>query len=374
MRGFWRIFQKLRLMGEWKEYQIGDLMTLEYGKGLKGYREIAEGVPVFGTNGQIGYTSEALYDKPSVVIGRKGAYREVHYASEPFFVIDTAFYIIETTELTNTKFLYYWFKNVDINKMNSGSAIPSTSRDAVYELPIELPPLKKQLEIAEILSSLDDKIDLLRRQNATLEGLAGALFREWFVENPEEEWVELSLSDAGNFLNGLACQKYPPENEIDRLPVLKIRELKNGITDRSDYSSTSVPHKYYVELGDVIFSWSASLLVKIWDGEDCILNQHLFKVTSMEFPDWYMFFWCKEHLRRFQSISRSQATTMGHIKRKDLKEALVLVPNSIRLNEMDTQMKPIFDRIKSNYRALNTMKLLSGNLLTNLFIKDNFLK
>lgn len=146
-------------MSEWMEHKLGDIISLEYGKGLKDYRDVEGEYDVFGTNGKIGFTDRFLYDQPSIIIGRKGAYRGVHLASKPFFVIDTAFYTKPRLENLDIFFLYYWFKTIDINRMDSGSAIPSTSRDEVYEVDILLPPLPEQKAIAAVLSSLDDKID-----------------------------------------------------------------------------------------------------------------------------------------------------------------------------------------------------------------------
>jgi type I restriction enzyme S subunit len=189
-------------MSEWKEYMIGDIVSLEYGKSLQDYRNGVGKYDVFGTNGKIGLTNSYLFDKCSVIIGRKGAYREVHLAKSPFYVIDTAFYTKNKINDLNTLFLYYWFKNVDINSMDSGSAIPSTSRGEIYELDISLPPLPEQHAIATILSSLDDKIDLLHRQNATLEAMAEAVFRQWFVVEGKEEWEEGTLGDLVEFNYG----------------------------------------------------------------------------------------------------------------------------------------------------------------------------
>jgi len=181
---------------------------------------------------------------------------------------------------------------------------------------------------------------LLHRQNKTLEQMAETLFRQWFLEEAKENWEERPLSSIANFLNGLACQKYPPKNEAEKLPVLKIKQLRNGFSDDCDWATTEVKPEYIVENGDVIFSWSASLMVKIWDGETCILNQHLFKVTSDEFPKWYYYLWSKHHLEEFISISASHATTMGHIKRGDLDDAIVLVPTPNDIKEFSEIQTP----------------------------------
>jgi type I restriction enzyme S subunit len=184
---------------KWKELKIRDILTLEYGKSLQNYREGVGSYEVFGTNGKIGFTDRFLYDEPSLVIGRKGAYRGVHLAKAPFFVIDTAFYTKNKIADLDIDFIYNWFRCIDIDAMDSGSAIPSTSRDEVYDLDISLPPLPEQKAIASVLSSLDNKIDLLHRQNKTLEAMAETLFRQWFVEEAQEDWEEGTIADLIEF-------------------------------------------------------------------------------------------------------------------------------------------------------------------------------
>ena len=166
---------------EWQELRWGDLATLEYGRALRGHNSRTGPVRVFGTNGPIGWHDEALCSYPSVVIGRKGAYRGVHYSAEPFFVIDTAFYLKPKVEL-DTRWAYYQLLTQDINGLDSGSAIPSTRREDFYNLPVQVPPLPEQRTIAQILGTLDDKIELNRRLNETLEELARAIFKDWFVD------------------------------------------------------------------------------------------------------------------------------------------------------------------------------------------------
>ncbi|GAL00503.1 type I restriction-modification system specificity subunit S [Nonlabens ulvanivorans] len=238
----------------------------------------------------------------------------------------------------------------------TGSTFPNVSRKLLESTAILIPPLAEQKAIAQVLTSLDDKIDLLYRQNETLEQLAQTLFRQWFIEEANEDWEEDSLSDIATFLNGLACQKHPPKNEIDKLPVLKIRELKNGFTDACDWVTSDVDEKYFVQNGDVIFSWSASLIVKIWDGEDCILNQHLFKVTSEKFPKWFYYLWCQFHLREFIAISASHATTMGHIKRSDLDEAKVLIPSENEIKKMSITFAPILEKMINNNKQIKAFR------------------
>lgn len=267
-------------------------------------------------------------------------------------------------------FIYYLLRTDEYHGFivgsASGTSIMHTSPSRIKEYSFLLPSPSEQQAIASVLSNLDDKIDLLHCQNKTLEAMAETLFRQWFIEEADEGWEVRPLSSIANFLNGLACQKYPPKNEFERLPVLKIKELSSGISESSDWASTDINRTYIVQNGDVIFAWSASLMVKVWDGEKCILNQHLFKVSSDEFPKWFYLEWCKHHLAEFISISSSHATTMGHIKRGDLDTAMVIVPSERELSAMSKQMTPLLDRQIENAKQIRTIENLRDMLLPKL--------
>ena len=134
----------------WNIKRWGDITTLEYGKSIRDYRESRGEYRVFGTNGPIGFHDEALCNSEGIVIGRKGAYRGVHYSPNPFFVIDTAFYLKPQATL-DLKWAYYELLRFDINSMDSGSAIPSTSRDDFYGIPVMVPPPEIQAAFGKIV-------------------------------------------------------------------------------------------------------------------------------------------------------------------------------------------------------------------------------
>lgn len=267
-------------------------------------------------------------------------------------------------------FLYYAFQTEavqeQIHSAGMGSVVEHVRVPDAKKFKINTPPLPEQKAIASVLSSLDDKIDLLHRQNKTLEAMAETLFRQWFIEEAKEDWTDKPLSSIATFTNGLACQKYPPQPNEPKLPVLKIKDLTSGISDSSDWATANVDSKYIVKHGDIIFAWSASLMVKIWSGETCVLNQHLFNVTSDEFPKWFYYQWCKHHLEEFISISQSHATTMGHIKRKDLDEAMVKVPSSSEIEGMSVQFEPLMDKLITNLKQIQTLENLRDTLLPKL--------
>ena len=218
-----------------------------------------------------------------------------------------------------------------------------------------LPPIDEQRRIAAVLGALDDKIDHNRRMNRTLEATAQALFHERFVAPLaavsaalSDGWRIEPLDGVAHFLNGTACQKHPAVEGKPSLPVIKIRELRNGITETTDRATPDVPDKYRVEDGDVLFSWSGSLLAKVWTGGVGLLNQHLFKVTSDRFPRWFYLLWVQHHLDEFQRIAAAKATTMGHIKRRHLSDAKVAIPPADVLVDLDRQFEPLIDRHIAN--------------------------
>ena len=379
-------------MTEWKEYKLGEL-TID-GKGSYGiaasavdydsnkytYLRITD-INDDGTLNKNGLKSvddknahKYLLQQNDIVFARTGASvgRSYFYDERDGELVYAGFlikYSIDPTKVnpkilkfyTHSQAYYDWITAVD-----NGATRGNINAQTFASMPILLPEREVQDEIVNILSSLDDKIDLLHRENATLEQMAETLFRQWFVEEAKEEWEEKPLSSIASFLNGLACQKYPPKNEIDKLHVLKIRELSSGIGSDSDWATTDVGDEYIVHAGDVIFAWSASLMVKIWDGEDCILNQHLFKVTSDKYPKWFYYFWCKHHLNEFISIAQSHATTMGHIKRNDLDTAMVVVPSEDELKRMTEQMDGVLKKMENNNKQIQTLIQTRDGLLPRL--------
>lgn len=167
--------------GEWRRSTWGEEISLEYGKGLRGYRETIGPYRVYGSNGPVGWATKELAPGPGIILGRKGAYRGVEYSKDPFYVIDTAYYVKIKTNL-HMHWLYYAIKHYRLGEIDDGSPVPSTTRAAVYVSKLRIPPPPEQKAIAHVLGALDDRIELNRRMNETLEGMAQALFKSWFVD------------------------------------------------------------------------------------------------------------------------------------------------------------------------------------------------
>ena len=203
-----------------------------------------------------------------------------------------------------------------------------------------------------VLNSLDTKIAENRKINHHLEQMAQAIFKAWFADFEPfggimpTDWKISSLIDIADYLNGLAMQKYRPSDDEIGLPVLKIKELRQGGFDSSsEFCSPNIKSQYIINDGDVIFLWSGSLLVDFWTGGIGGLNQHLFKVTSNIYDKWFYYSWTKHHLEEFIAIAAAKATTMGHIKRDALEKAKVLIPNSFDYQTIGELLTPIFEQI-----------------------------
>jgi type I restriction enzyme S subunit len=309
--------------------------------------------------------------------------------------------------IVSSKPAYQFFANAAY-----GSAQPNISGALIESLPV--PEIEPDVanKIGKMLASLDDKIELNRRMNETLEEMARALFRDWFVDfgptrrqmegatgpaaimghafPPEKAaalaplfpaklgedglpdgWEERQLDEIGHFLNGLALQKFPAKAGKPDLPVIKIAELRNGVTAKSNRASNEVPQKYVIDNGDFIFSWSGSLMAKFWTGGAGALNQHLFKVTSESHPMWFVSEWVQTHLEEFQRIAASKAVTMGHIKRSHLAEAMCVCPPDEALASFGEVFDPLISKqiandeenqILASLRDLLLPKLMSGEI------------
>ena len=169
-------------MIEWRPSTWGDEITLGYGKAIRGYQDAVGAYRVYGTNGPVGWTNDYLAPGPGIILGRKGAYRGVHFSNDPFWVIDTAYYVQPRHDQLDMRWLFYAIQYHKLGEIDDGSPIPSTTRAAVYVRDLDVPSLSEQKAIAKCLMVYDDKIDLNRQINETLESLIRAIFKDWFVD------------------------------------------------------------------------------------------------------------------------------------------------------------------------------------------------
>lgn len=282
-----------------------------------------------------------------------------------------------------------------------GSTVDHLNMRDIRALPLpQLPDLPAQRAIAAVLGALDDKIEANRALNETLEATCRALFRSWFVDfDPvvaksegrrpphltdevaalfpdrfEDSplgpvpagWNVEPLDAIANFQNGLALQKYRPAPGELRLPVIKIAQLRDGAPGNDEWASANINEICVLDDGDVVFSWSGSLMVTIWCGGRGALNQHLFKVTSERFPKWFYHQWTLHHLLEFQGIAADKATTMGHIRRHHLTEAACVVPSPSLIGVADQLLGPVLEHYVAASAESRTLATLRDALLPRL--------
>lgn len=303
------------------------------------------------------------------------------------------------------RFYRYYFNSAEgqslIQSVATGSVQQNLNITNLHTLRLPLPPLSEQRAIAGVLGALDDKIEQNRGTSAALERLARAMFRAWFVgfepvkakaagadafpSMPQavfdslstrlvdselgpvpEGWEVKPLAHIAKFLNGLALQKYPPRGDGLDLPVIKIAELRKGSAAGADMANGDLPQQFVIDDRDLLFSWSGTLEVEFWFGGKGALNQHLFKVSSAHYPDWFCLYWIRQHLPSFRVIASSKATTMGHIKRGHLEEALVAVPPTSVINAAHAMIGAAFDLHANLQIESRKLALLRDYLLPRL--------
>ncbi|TRL63313.1 restriction endonuclease subunit S [Staphylococcus hominis] len=300
--------------------------------------------------------------------------------------------IICDEKVVSPKFLYYLlqYEMENIKSLGTGSTFSEISGRVVKNIEVNLPNIENQKKIEGVLDAVDEKIETNQHIIANLEELSQTLFKHWFVdfEFPDENgapykanggemidselgkipkgWIVKSLDEIANYINGLAMQKYP-SNKVESLPIVKIKELKNGFTDEnSNRCTTEIPEKAKIDNGDIIFSWSATLLVKMWAGGKAGLNQHLFKVTSETFPKWFYYLWTKRYIEYFINIANDKATTMGHINRKHLSHAKIVLPTQLQLENFDKIFHNLLEKQLNTEEEIKRLIELRDTLLPKL--------
>lgn len=282
-----------------------------------------------------------------------------------------------------SKYLLYLLQTRQFqHKMHShadGTHVAHLNMKEIRNLELgDLPNIEDQKRIGNFLFNLDLLLELKIKINEIFEKIIQAIFKSWFIDFDSQTkfvdselgkipkgWIVAPIDDVADFVNGLPLQKYRPINE-NFLPVIKIKEMKNGISARTEKASPDIEKKFVVNDGDILFSWSGTLELTIWCYGKGALNQHIFKVTSERFPKWFYYQWIKFHLNEFRKIASGKVTTMGHIQRHHLSEALVVIPPKRILDEFNKILDPLFNEIIYNKIKTLTLQKIRVSLLPKL--------
>lgn len=412
--------------GTWRDASFSALAAVRSGYAFKSSEWCPTGVPVVKIgnvkNGRldmdgcsfvdpmVAQASGFMLSRGDILVGLTGYVGDrAIVRSEGPLVLNQRVGKITPRAGVDPRFVYYVLSDPEfraaIERAAHGSAQANVSPGSIEAIPLSVPPLADQRAIAHILGTLDDKIELNRKMNQTLEEMARALFKSWFVDfDPvrakaagkkphgmddataalfpdsfeESElgeipkgWTVQPLDSIADFRNGLALQNFRPNEGSSRLPVVKIAQLRTGQPDSGEWARDDIAPACILENGDVVFSWSGSLTVVVWCGGRAALNQHLFRVTSATYPKWFYLQWLLEHLPEFIRIAGDKATTMGHIQRHHLTAAKCVVPKGRVIDEATRLFAPLLDqKISLDHesrrlaRVRDTLlpRLLSGEL------------
>lgn len=406
--------------GNHGEYRPRPDEFVEHGVAFIRAADMADGMVLFDAASKVNDAARKRITKGigrpgDILISHKGTVGRIARApaNAPDFVCSpqTTFWRSTNEEILSQDFLYVYMRSPKFTQdflVTSGETDMAgyVSLTSQRRLLLSIPPIELQRQISSLISPLDGKIELNRRMNEALEALARAIHKDWFVdfgptrtkmamrgEDPQKEhvarapylspdlwalfpdrldadgkpegWIEKPLDEIANFLNGLALQKFPQKGD-DFLPVIKISQLRSGSVEGADRAATDIPQDYIVHNGDVVFSWSGSLMQRVWTNGRGALNQHLFKVTSEKYPKWFYYYWVDHFMPKFQAIAASKATTMGHIQRGHLKQALTTIPDKPVLDAANELIAPLFNRMIGNELESQTLAQIRDLLLPKL--------
>lgn len=384
----------------YETYRIADLIDEiamgPFGSNIKVSCFVDSGVPVLNGSNLEGFSlsektfryvtrekadslNKANAHRGDIVITHRGTLGQIVFIPQDSkydrYVISQSQFRVRCNDKVLPEYLVYYFHTpIGQHKLLSNASqvgVPALARPSstFQQIEVVLPELSIQKRVVEIISTIQKKIVNNQELNDNLYAQAKAIFDNHFIniDAIPAGWRKGNLLDIANYLNGLAMQKFRPQGNEIGLPVLKIKELRQGsCDDSSELCSLRIKPEYIIHDGDVIFSWSGSLLVDIWCGGTCGLNQHLFKVTSDIYDKWFYYLWTAHHLARFIAIAADKATTMGHIKREELAKAEVLIPCEEDYTSLTSIMQPIFELIISNRIEGRKLAVLRDELLPKL--------
>ena len=339
--------------------------------------EKSGGSPIQSTGRVVYITDDLISEKKNVVCSNFCTAFRVEEGWNPYFVYQYWQYIYNA--------------NVFFNFEGKTSGIKNLQLDAALSsIQIQEWQLSDQNRIADILMNIESKMHINSEINQNLEAMAKQLYDYWFVQFdfPDENgkpykssggkmvwneklkreipdgWYCGSLVDIATYTNGLACQKYRPIDD-NKLPVIKIKEMHDGITPETEFVRSDIPDSVKIYDGDVLFSWSASLEVMLWAYGKGGLNQHIFKVTSNNgYPKTFYYYQLIDYIGVFKKMAEARKTTMGHITQDHLLQSIIALPPSTDIaNQLEFRLKPVFDNIVTNNQEMASLTKQRDELL-----------
>jgi len=384
-------------MSEWKEYKFSDIAEVIGGgtpdtfnvsywngdipwlspKDLTGYSKIyiSKGERNITSDG-LKNSSAKLLPKDTVLLTTRAPIGYVAIAENEIATNQGFKNFVLKKDYADCKFVYYWLKNnIDyLRSIGTGTTFAEISGSVVKEIKILLPPLSEQKSIASILSSLDDKIDLLHRQNATLEKMAETLFRQWFIEDAKEEWECYKLKDLVKHVK--PGTNFQPKRIEYGIPFLNVRNLNNGFIDLSDTTKISkeeyqrVHKNWEPEENDILISRIGTLgIVAVIQGSDLPVAVHynMINLKAKTISYQFLYFLLKSQLFKEKYFSNVRQSVQEYVTIEDTENVEISLPIGTDLfKEHEIAFNELFNKIKSNQTQIRTLTALRDTLLPKL--------
>ena len=347
---------------KFNKFALSELATIKYGKNQKKVLSESGNIPIFGTGGLMGYATTALYDKPSVLIGRKGTIGKVKYVEQPFWTVDTLFYTIINTNLVIPKYLFYVMSLIDLNNYNEGTTIPSLRTETLNRLEFDIPDLEEQRKILSCLNPIDEKIELNNAINNNLEQQAQAIFKSWFIDfepfsnRKPNDW---SISTLGNVsIMGAGGDKPQNVSQI-KTDLYEYPIYSNGLSDEGLYGFTDKPK---------ISEESVTVSARGTIGFVCLRHIPYVPIVRLVtlipkteiISAKYLYLWLKQ-LHITGTGTTQQQLTVPYFQKTE-----ILVPSQEIVTLFTTTVDPIFEKIWANQNENEKLSSLRDTLLPKL--------
>lgn len=364
---------------KYRHYFLSDLVTIKYGKNQKKVVSEYGNVPIYGTGGLMGYATDFLYDKPSVLIGRKGTISKVKYVEQPFWTVDTLFYTVINTDLVIPKYLYYVMLQLDLNNYNEGTTIPSLRRETLYNLEFDIPPIDEQKKIISCLKPLEEKIVNNNEINNNLIEQLNQFYTEF---STRKQWPEMTIGDIaekvamGPFGSNIKVSTFVEKG----IPIISGNHLRNYFLEEPSYNYITEEHasklkNSIVYPNDIVFTHAGNIgqVAMIPEGSHFpyyVISQRQFYLrcnTELITPEYVLLFFHSK-IGQHELLSYANQTGVPSIARPatNLKKIRIPIPSLDEQKEWLSVISPIIKMYQNNYLEIERLSILRDTLLPKL--------
>lgn len=366
----------------YNKYTLKELATIRYGKNQKNVVSLDGSFPIYGTGGLMGYASKYLYDKPSVLIGRKGTIDKVRYVTHPFWTVDTLFYTEINDAIVLPHFLYYVLSLLDLRKYNEGTSIPSLRTETLNRLELYIPPLSEQKKILSFIEPIEEKIDINSRINCNLSEQAAALYKSWFVDfepfegEKPDDWNDGTV---GDLANEIVCGKTPSTKKEEYygkdVPFVTIPDMHGCIYTVHTERKLSVlgadsQSKKTLPKNSICVSCIGTAGLVVLLSEPSQTNQQINTIVpKANYSPYYIYLMMDTMAETINKLGQA-GSTIVNLNKTQFGKMEVMIPSVAAMSDFDEIVEPMFKEILSNQIENKELLLLRDELLPKLMVGD----